>query len=351
MEKRKLTYSFALAFLLVVTSIIIFSQSDFSKFNLTGFVTNSEGIECDGNWTQTLGECINGSQTITWTSSDSTNCTSSIIETQSCEMPISCSENWTCDEWTTCADSLQTRTCSDLNSCGTTTDKPSESQSCEMPISCSENWTCDEWTTCADSLQTRTCSDLNSCGTTTDKPSESQSCDVEETEETQQISTTSTLNQETPITTTEETTIPPESTQTDSVSSCTPNWKCGEWQECLDNKQVRVCLDTNSCNSQENIPPTSQECISKEVKATCSDKIKNQGELNVDCGGPCKKCGVLTLVGSVISGDTNKEGSLLRVLTTILGIIVIAVVVAFGAFFLKHNKKQKISSKNKASKK
>ena len=23
----------------------------------------------------------------------------------------------------------------------------------------------------------------------------------------------------------------------------------------------------------------------------CKDKVKNQGEIDVDCGGPCKKCG------------------------------------------------------------
>ena len=26
------------------------------------------------------------------------------------------------------------------------------------------------------------------------------------------------------------------------------------------------------------------------LSATCTDGIKNQGELNVDCGGPCHGC-------------------------------------------------------------
>ncbi len=43
----------------------------------------------------------------------------------------SCSESWICEAWSECAISeIQTRTCTDSNSCGTTTSKPAESQSC-----------------------------------------------------------------------------------------------------------------------------------------------------------------------------------------------------------------------------
>jgi len=48
-------------------------------------------------------------------------------------VPVVCVENWECSNFSVCADSLQTRTCSDVKSCGTTTNKPSESQSCQMP--------------------------------------------------------------------------------------------------------------------------------------------------------------------------------------------------------------------------
>jgi len=44
--------------------------------------------------------------------------------------------------------------------------------------SCIENWQCTEWSQCSGGTQTRTCTDLNACGTTVNKPIESQSCTV-----------------------------------------------------------------------------------------------------------------------------------------------------------------------------
>ncbi|MBN2203304.1 MAG: PGF-pre-PGF domain-containing protein [Candidatus Aenigmarchaeota archaeon] len=47
------------------------------------------------------------------------------------EAPV-CIESWSCTDWSECAADVQTRTCTDSNSCGTTSDKPAESQACEM---------------------------------------------------------------------------------------------------------------------------------------------------------------------------------------------------------------------------
>jgi PGF-pre-PGF domain-containing protein len=52
------------------------------------------------------------------------------------------------------------------------------------PTACTESWSCTDWSTCANSQQTRTCTDTNSCGTTASKPSESQSCTVNKAETT-----------------------------------------------------------------------------------------------------------------------------------------------------------------------
>ena len=47
---------------------------------------------------------------------------------------ITCLENWFCASWTTCSSSgIQTRTCTDSNSCGTTATKPATTQSCTPP--------------------------------------------------------------------------------------------------------------------------------------------------------------------------------------------------------------------------
>ena len=41
-----------------------------------------------------------------------------------------CHPNWQCSNWGSCSSGYQSRTCSDLNSCGVTTGKPAETQSC-----------------------------------------------------------------------------------------------------------------------------------------------------------------------------------------------------------------------------
>jgi hypothetical protein len=42
-----------------------------------------------------------------------------------------CTENWTCTDWSACSpEGKQTRTCTDLNRCGTTRNKPAEIQNC-----------------------------------------------------------------------------------------------------------------------------------------------------------------------------------------------------------------------------
>lgn len=87
-----------------------------------------------------------------------------------------CEENWTCTEWSECINGTQTRTCTDLDDCGTTENKPAESQACV----CVEDWECSEWSTCINGTQTRSCIDKNDCGATKNKPLEEQACIGEE---------------------------------------------------------------------------------------------------------------------------------------------------------------------------
>lgn len=111
-----------------------------------------------------------------------------------------CTPNWSCTEWSP-ATSLaacgslftQTRTCTDLNNCGTTSGKPSESQnaygtycysgSCIDRHCCLPSWSCTEWSPAISpssidcgtlSTQYRTCTDLSNCGTGAGKPPEAQ---------------------------------------------------------------------------------------------------------------------------------------------------------------------------------
>jgi len=69
-----------------------------------------------------------------------------------------CTENWQCGDWSSCIGNQQTRTCTDLNSCGATSAKPMESQSCITPV-------CDEGETknyvCPDNSEVKWCDCIN----------------------------------------------------------------------------------------------------------------------------------------------------------------------------------------------
>jgi len=57
------------------------------------------------------------------------------------------------------------------------TPTPGEENVCEKEIEeCIENWTCSEWSECADEIQERECTDSNSCGTTASKPAIEEDC-------------------------------------------------------------------------------------------------------------------------------------------------------------------------------
>ena len=346
MEKRRFEHEFALLFLLALAVGMIVLQSNF-KF--TGNVI-SNGATCEGNWTcgdWTTCADSNQSRQCTLDVNSNSTCTSPVTEYQTCAMSVtnstpSCTENLTYSDWTTCTDGSQTRTLTNVSSCGETI-LTNESQTCT--VACAESWTCGDWTACASNSQTRTCTDANSCGTVLNKPSETQDCACIEnwtctdwaacSSGTKSRTCTDSSNCGT------ETGIPSLShTCTGDVSQnnlpqitgdatqsvvCTPNWQCGDWQECVDGNQARACTDTANCGTQDGIPATSQACV-VEIKETCSDKIKNQSETGVDCGGVCKKCSIFSMVGGVINGPL---GSIEKVFSNKTNIFI-----ASGAFVL-----------------
>ena len=97
-----------------------------------------------------------------------------------------CNESWTCTPWSpsVCpASGLKTRICTDENACGTSASKPSDSQTCVYSGSgqqssglCVESWSCGVWSECSGNVRARTCTDLNNCGTTNNKPKTTESC-------------------------------------------------------------------------------------------------------------------------------------------------------------------------------
>ncbi|MBI2657294.1 hypothetical protein HYX08_01215 [Candidatus Woesearchaeota archaeon] len=81
---------------------------------------------------------------------------------------------------------------------------------------------------------------------------------------------------------------------------CRLDWRCSEWSDCISGIQTRKCklievsdrVILNSC-PQHTIPEQKRNCtipIEIAVKETCEDRVKNQNEEDVDCGGICKLC-------------------------------------------------------------
>ncbi|MBD3252665.1 hypothetical protein GF386_02970 [Candidatus Pacearchaeota archaeon] len=88
-----------------------------------------------------------------------------------------CKESWTCTSWSDCIDDKKTRTCSDVNNCGTTKNKPATMQRCG---NCTSNWFCTNWSSCINNEQKRACTDINTCGFSENKPIEIRNCTSED---------------------------------------------------------------------------------------------------------------------------------------------------------------------------
>ena len=72
-------------------------------------------------------------------------------------------------------------------------------------------------------------------------------------------------------------------------AACTPKWDCQEWSDCLINgSRSKTCIDLHGCKPNDYQRVFWDAC---EYIPTCFDGVQNQGELGVDCGGPCRPCG------------------------------------------------------------
>jgi len=180
---------------------------------------------------------------------------------------------------------------------------------------------------------------------------------------------------------------------------CEEKWGCSEWSPCqnaLQSKdignlrqneyeelkqkclakgydentcgyQVRICLDTNDCNSIEKKPLEIDACyFSLEPSCsdgiqnchndrceflidcggpcppcpTCSDKIKNQGENGIDCGGPCaQRC-------KTTPPQEVSEGQIVVKQSMVIAIVIALLIATIQIFRIIHNK-QKLEEPSK----
>jgi hypothetical protein len=57
-------------------------------------------------------------------------------------------------------------------------------------------------------------------------------------------------------------------------ANCKPNWECGAWTTCKNNKQTRICTDFNGCGSTVGKPLLQESCVdlpTVNIKANSSD--------------------------------------------------------------------------------
>ncbi len=165
----------------------------------------------------------------------------------------SCTPNWTCGAWSNCANGIQMRVCSDSNNCNINTGKPAESQSCVYSCNDSDSGidynnygtvtfsgkTYSDWcsTNNGNGGYVTNCSGLN-CTLI------EQYCD----------STIGGVNYKS-------NNCPNGCSNGACKAACNPNWTCGSWSNCSNNKQMRVCTDSNNCNSIIGKPAESQSCV------------------------------------------------------------------------------------------
>ncbi|MCD4666744.1 hypothetical protein K8R47_02965 [archaeon] len=73
-------------------------------------------------------------------------------------------------------------------------------------------------------------------------------------------------------------------------AGCREIWVCSDWSPCeRDNIQIRTCEQTTRCKTNVNKPDVVRECTFTDYP-TCDDKILNQDEILIDCGGICEPC-------------------------------------------------------------
>ncbi len=140
-----------------------------------------------------------------------------------------CYANWSCENWSSCSDGQQERTCIDLNNCFN--DK-TETQSCE----CNETWDCDSWSSCNNGIQSRDCVDSTGCNSTTKH--ETRSCE------------------------------------------CVPDYSdCSDWGPCTNGYQHRSCSDVKGCNSE---PKVETRTCNTQTTAASSGMGSSSGQVNLN---------------------------------------------------------------------
>jgi hypothetical protein len=70
---------------------------------------------------------------------------------------------------------------------------------------------------------------------------------------------------------------------------CSADWECTEWPDCINGTVTRTCTLPPGTKAKTQKPIESKNCIVP-ISILCNNNQLDQGEENIDCGGPCKPC-------------------------------------------------------------
>lgn len=191
---------------------------------------------------------------------------------------------------------------------------------------CKPEWQWGEWSVCVESKQSRTGTDKNKCDPQKLNATETQACTmpVAKNITTGNASVSSNATNATKGNATNATVK-----LAANASACTMEYACSGWSSCVNGQQKQSCSRVDTCDEQfkvgkassiikqdkpsevkvcvevlktvpdvqklpvsaEGLPPEEQKPFDYLKNAeTCFDKVKNQDEVDVDCGGVCPVC-------------------------------------------------------------
>lgn len=112
---------------------------------------------------------------------------------------------------------------------------------------------------------------------------------------------------------------------------CLEIWECDEWSYCNERGfRTRECIEHTGCVLYFHKPITSMSC-----NETCFDRIKNQDEEGIDCGGICEPCVNLRW------SDFDKGKVLSLFITGLLGLLIAILLILFFVWKPKRKKKKR----------
>ena len=104
--------------------------------------------------------------------------------------------------------------------------------------------------------------------------------------------------------------------------SCTENWQCDEWSECINNLQTRPCQDANNCGTIFSKPPETKLCATEKSSSESMEKSgKNNGYDNKNSENNAKNS-LPRITGFASMPNGNPAvGALIVFVTVIVGLL------------------------------